>query len=189
MNPAAVCAGNNTLSAKHRATAACIQSLQRIFNISNSELTGSFYAPGSKHLVGVVMIVMIVAAGAMTFIVMMMVMFMVVVAAATMLLIVVLMLMVVMATAAMLLIVVMVMMFVVVMTAAAMLLLVMMVMMFVIVMTAAAMFFFVMVMMFLLHTRQLSLHRSLAFHRLQQLLTGKLIPRRSYDGSILIMLP
>ena len=46
-----------------------------------------------------------------------------------------------------------------------------------------------MVMMLLLHTGQLRFHGSLALHRLQQLLAGKLIPRGSHDGGILIMLP
>ena len=205
VDPGAISGRDDTLGPQDHAVLAGIQHFQSFLYRITIELLMGLNAPGSKHLIGVMMIVaagtvftvlmvvmmllMVVAAAAMLTMLMVVMMFLVMVATAAMLtmLMMVMMFLVMVAAATMLTMLMMVMMFLVMVTAAAMLTMLMMVMMLLVMMAAATMT--IMVMMLLLQASQVRSQRSFAFHSLDQLLTGQLVPGGSNDSSRGIMLP
>ena len=174
MDPATIDSRDNALGAQNHTVLAGIQLRQSVFDLLCSELLGGFNAPGSKHFVGMMvvmvmmlMVVVMAATGAVFIVIVMMVLMVVTSAAAVLIMLMVVMLLVVMATA-MLAMLMMVMLMVMVVSTAVVLLIMMMVVLMVVVVTAAAV-------MLLLMSQLLSLN-TLTFHGGNQLLTGQLLP-------------
>ena len=174
VDPGAVGGSYDTLCPKNETVCLGIQLGQGFLDLLGCKFPCSFHAPGGKHLVGMVVMVvmaMIVTAGAMTILMMVMVMIMMVV----MIMIVV----VIVAAAATVLVVVMV--------------VIMMVVMIVVMIVAAAaaflMVMMVMVVVFFFQFCQIRGNTGLALHCFRQLGASELIPGRCNDSCMGISFP
>ena len=107
VDPAAGNTRYDALCPENHTVFVCIQGIQSILNLLQCKFLSSFHTPGSKDLVGM-MVMMVMAAGAV-FIVVMMLMLMIVAAAAMLIMVMMVMLVLMVVTAAAMLLVVMVM--------------------------------------------------------------------------------
>ena len=102
VNPAAVHAGHNALRTQNKTVFPGIKSIQCLFDIRNREFLCRLYAPRGEYLIGVMMVMIVVAAAVAILVVLMIV---VVVTAAVAILVVVMLVVVVAAAVAILVVV------------------------------------------------------------------------------------